>query len=198
MISHEHKCIFIHIPKTAGGSIERALTGYGWALIQKNNIKVQHIDCIDTKSIYPNCFNDYYKFAFVRNPWDLIVSTYFWFQERNEVQVDFKYFIENIEDYNKQLMFLPHKYYASQQLNHLTDKDGNVMVDFIGRFEDLQKDFNQVCSAIGVHEEELPISNTTNHKHYTEYYDSETQGIVERFYEKDIEYFGYEFKENHL
>jgi uncharacterized protein YpuA (DUF1002 family) len=80
------------------------------------------------------------------------------------------------------------------QLDWFTDKNGKIIVDFIGKFENLNNDFNIVKNKLNI-DVQLPHSNITNlkKKHYTEYYTQKTRDIIAEKFKVDIEYFGYEF-----
>jgi len=71
MISHELKCIFIHIPRTAGSSIERALINDDWWNVDR---KTKHLIANQAKKLYSEYWNDYFKFSFVRDPYSRMLS----------------------------------------------------------------------------------------------------------------------------
>ena len=153
----------------------------------------------DNQGKLPNDYNNCFKFVFVRNPWDRLLSTWKdkivkqWSDEYHE---DFhKWRIKRYEKYkNKEFNFfvkdvIPSGGRHTELMCNLFDRN----VNFIGRFENLEKDFNIICDKIGIPRQELPHKNKSKHKHYTEYYDDETREIVAEKYAKDIEYFGYKF-----
>lgn len=79
------------------------------------------------------------------------------------------------------------------QIDLITDPNNNLYVDYVLRFESLNKDFNEMFSKLNLETPNLPQNNTSNHKHYREYYDDETKNFVDQLFKKDIEYFNYEF-----
>ena len=177
MICHKHKCILIHIPKTAGVSICNSL-GITKGIQRHWNAKTTR------RRIGFDKWNSYFTFTFVRNPWDREISSYFY---RNEhyTSDDFKLHL-----IRKDIHFKIPNYFP-----WFSNVKNQPIVNFIGRFENLQEDFNTVCDKIKIPHQELQHKNKTKHKHYTEYYDDETREIVAEKYAMDIEYFGYEFGE---
>lgn len=185
MICHKHKLIFIHIPKTGGSSIEIAINpsvsldespqtlGTG-----NTSFRGKHWNIDKCQQEYKEYFDSYFKFTFVRNPWDREVSRWKWFAVALKMNVSFKKHLKNMNNYREWIY-----------------RNDKYPFDFIGRFENLQEDFNIICDKIGIPKQKLPHSNKTKRKHYAEYYNDETREIVAEKYAKDIEHFGYKFGE---
>lgn len=182
MINDKLKCIFVEVPKTGSTSV-RSIIG---------NPNRPHKSISEIKFIVnKEKFESYFKFGFVRNPWDRVVSLY----ERNEGQKKKK--IYSFIDFVKWIKFasstcvnsLPHR----NQLDWLVDHNGEISVDFIGRFEKINHDWDIIQEKIGTNIK-LPILNkNANKKHYTEYYDDETKTIIYEKFSIDIEFFNYKF-----
>jgi len=176
--------------------MEIAMSGKDWWRVERST---KHLIASTAKKIYEPYWNDYFKFSFVRNPWDRMVSlgrfSKFYGVNLGDHSINLsKYFkkFPHIEidprSKSKHDKFDPIK--NSVFLNIL-----NVELDFIGRFENINEDFEFVYESIG----EVPTLLTnrrrerSSHKHYTEYYNEETKQIVAKKFAKDIDYFGYEF-----
>ena len=205
MINHDYKFIFVHIPKSAGNSIKETL---GIPKFPGGHFRIRDRQ-------YEKC-QKYFKFAFVRNPWDRFVSAYSYLKHGGigvnhlGYNPDLQYFNivnkhDSFTDFIKSKCWMedtqetPHKNRSNRPWLHFDSCheyviiDGQIGVDFIGKTENLQEDFNTICDKIGIPRQQLPHKNKSKHKHYTEYYNDETKEIVAKYYAKDIESFGYEF-----
>ncbi len=233
MICNEFKCVFVHIPKTGGQSIEHFflnLLGLTWKqrehlLLRYNDDPRQGPERLAhlTASEYISCghmsvekFNSFFKFSFVRNPWSRLVSEYlFCGHIRRFCFKDFVF-------YNLPEAGMTDAYrHIMPQYDFLYDSEGRLLVDFVGRFENLQADFNLICEKLGMQKSKLPHVNASTrkhsnpwgiiieclsktkfrqekHEHYADYYDDETREFVSIMYKKDIETFGYTFGEGQV
>ena len=192
MINHEKKIIFVHIPKTGGTSIE--------SLFCSSNLygKEKHLM---SHEYDPKHLKSYFKFSFVRNPWDRSLSYYFFRLQKSyemfghgDSFLNWMKFLHNCRDNEHKNNFFQF-YLSIQNQYEFIFRNDCLMIDYVGKFENLQQDFNTVCDKIEIPRQQLPHKNKTSHKHYTEYYDDETREIVAQKYAKDIEYFGYKFGE---
>jgi len=211
MISHKNKCIFLHIPKAAGTSVERFLRQVDPEIPQKILRKRGF-------SHFLNDHLDYYVFSFVRNPYDRFVSAWKWgelkfskegdlsfynkergvsFEEYVLLTTDLDYRKDNenlwseYDEYHTlpQFEFFPHLnggHYFSDKINP------KFTCDFIGKFENLNEDFNKVCSSIGVTELKLP--HAYNSKTFKQSFEwtNELKEKVYNYYKKDFGLFNYE------
>lgn len=211
MISHKHKCIFLHIPKAAGTSVERFLREADPDIPAKVLRKRGF-------SRFLNNYLDYYVFSFVRNPYDRFVSAWKWGElkfskegnlpfYRKERGVSFEEYVllttdldyrkdnENLWSEYDEYHTLP-QFEFFPQLNgghYFTDKiSANFTCDFIGRFESLNEDFKKACEDLNIVEHQLP--HAYNSKTFKES-SSWTDGLKDKvynYYKKDFDLFGYE------
>jgi hypothetical protein len=196
IISPKYKFVFILNEKTGCTSIYNVLKNIDdrkkivGEIVPKdhnNYLYSKHTSCSEFQNNHSD-FNDYFKFAFVRNPWDRVVS---WYNFSMKIKNPDKDRIITGKDFLSFILEFQNIWGNESQNQYEFTK----CCDFIGRYENLQNDFNIICDKIGIPQQKLPHKNKTKHKHYTEYYDEETKQIIAEVFAKDIEYFGYKFGE---
>jgi hypothetical protein len=201
LLSIEKNFIFIHIPKTAGTSVTRALGP--WSLKPQRTQWRRLLSHLPVRETPPNVFlrqhdkaswvknklpaeiyDSAYKFAVVRNPFELAVSTYYFRRKRARAQ-DFKTFLRYLERKNR--------FVRVDQTSWISDRHGNLIIDEILRFETLAEQFNALVERLGLPcEVKLPRANANAPYDYRAVYDDEAKSIVRRLYFRDFERFGYE------
>ena len=150
-----------------------------------------HIKCSEIKPVLDDkIWNEFFKFAVVRNPWDKYISFCAFMNRKNDDFVkDPKKIVHDIIDRPKakqRILFRP-------QYEFLCDEHGDIMVDYVGKFEELQKVYDHVAQEIKVETSKLEEINSSVHEHYSIYYDDELKEKVAQFYQRDIELFNYSF-----
>lgn len=188
----EHRCIFIHITKTAGTSVARSLFGY----------LPYHYTAIDYRVIYGRkTFAQYFKFAFVRNPWDRLYSAFRYLKAGGWDNKDKAWADENLGNYNDFNTFVRQWLTPDNICKHLhfkpqypfiCDANGRVLVDYLAYFETLDDDFRKIARRLNI-EADLGCHNVNAGSSYRDVYDEESRRIVTEIYAKDIELFGYDF-----
>ena len=178
--------VFIHINKTGGSSIAKAL-----------NIPFDHATALEKiEEIGCEKWQKRLTFTVVRNPWDKVVSHYHYRQKTNQTNllnkpISFQEWVQLAYEkqdpfyYDSPKMFMP-------QMDWITNKKGDVLVDEILHFENLSHDFNELMQKLGKIEA-LPHLNESKRGNYRNYYDETTAEIVRAWFEKDIRHFGFQF-----
>ena len=201
MISLQKRFLFVHIPKTAGNSIQSALRDYSedqlLALrkeqdgierfglrnpkykIKKHSTLREYHDVLGEKQ-----FRNLYRFTCVRNPWDRMVSYYFT-PTLNPETWD-----------RKKFRGIVSKAVSVADYLRLDEDEKNPFanVDYIMRFENLADDFRIVCGRLDIPPGVLPQYNRSNREHYSKYYDDELRELVRARFAAEIERFGYTFR----
>jgi hypothetical protein len=202
MISFQKRFLFVHIPKTAGNSIQTILRHYSEDEIvalraeqdgierfglRNPNYKIKkHSTLAEYRAaLGGERLRDLYKFTCVRNPWDRMVSYYFGTTQLVETwhRKEFRKLI---------LRALSVRDYLQLDKGE-ADPFGNL--DYIMRFENLADDFCAVCARLGIPDAPLPQYNRSNREHYSKYYDAELQELIGKRFAPEIDRFGYAFEE---
>lgn len=223
LISYRKKFIFIHIYKTAGTSVTNALLPYarirdrlvydfwltqklcgrlmilmGWEDDGWKQFTGYHkhatADAIRRK-MGEHEYDRYFKFVFVRNPYDLLVSLYFYIREHREHRL---YKVASTVDFSDFVK----RYVASspeKQTDFIYDpQTGSSLVNYVGRVETLRDDLEQISKALSLPDlaDEVGYDNPSllrEHKDYRSYYDEETRFLVSDFFKRDLDDLGYCF-----
>jgi hypothetical protein len=221
LISRSRRVLFVHVQKTGGSSIARVLAD---ALPDLEQFKAKHAFISAGYAELPEP-ERWFKFAFVRNPWDRLVSWYSMIEQARHIHwletlfdrrkrkhyrqardnplwrqvyddsTDFPSFVRNC---TAPVQVAPGTTYsfAYNQVDYLGDGSGRLLVDFVGRFENWTVDTAAVCERIGIRVDKWPRQNPSRHRHYSSYYDAETAAIVAGRFARDIAAFGYRMDSN--
>jgi hypothetical protein len=216
LLSIKHKFLFVHIAKTGGTSVRTSLQALRWcdpwylpmflcsrfSHLSGHRIGSKfprHSKIIAAKEMLPaEFFDSLFKFAFVRNPWDLQVSSF------HHIKRERPQYLFGHEDFDSFMKFKfdPEREYqfhidTSLQLqsDYLIDLHGNLIVDFIGKYESLQEDFAKACRSIGLKNRALPHKREAKDrkKDYRSYYSDETAELVAQHFAQDIQLLDYQF-----
>jgi len=219
MISHRYRCVFIHIPKTAGTSIEYKLGHFDtFARGVQDHRTIRNIQPLTIPDIFEivrsrdidalrRCLRDwkkgdllsrrdykrYFKFSIVRNPWARVFSWY-----KNVMRDNLHREALGISDdcsLNEFVHAHADQWALKPQLHWIKDRSGKIALDYIGRFENIQEDFSFVCERLRIKDGTLPKMLASNDQRYTAYYDKESRALIAKRYATEIEIFGFYYGE---
>ncbi|MBX7186223.1 MAG: sulfotransferase family protein [Vicinamibacteria bacterium] len=195
IVSMPRRVLFVHVHRT-GGSTLRSL------LLQRlpgaARLGSQHSPITEARGLLGEEFDDYFKFAFVRNPWDRIVSWWMLLRQGPRPPGSAGSTIpDTLEGYlllcRDALIRGGPRPFPAEQMSLLTDGEGPILVDELGRYENFDADARRICMRLGIGIEELPRAAATRHDHYATYYNDSARRLVAELYPRDLRGLGYEF-----
>ena len=195
VVCHEKKCIFIHIPKTGGTSIEQFIKDYDKNNLLfigvRNNRSLQHLTGFQLMKLIPNIYKKYYKFSIVRNPYDKLLSEYYW----NPSNIGYKSgkskkdFLKKVSEIIKNK-----KYYDDIYNDHLIPQyyfifyKNKLIVNELFKYEDLEWVSNYLKKKLKIFRN-FPYLNKNDIE--KEGWTEEEKEIIYDLYKDDFLYFGY-------
>lgn len=210
ILSYEHEYIFFKARKVAGTSVQVALSKScgeddlitkimpseyeGYQSMNDEHIHT-HMTPEEFKKIYPTEYEDFDKITIIRNPWDYVVSVYWWDRGRAPKRSKSNYpqmqFPDSFEEYVMRERFEP-----KNDIFYFGEYGEKIMDRYI-RFENLQSDYDDLCNFLGIKTEVLPrlkIEYRKDKRHYSQYYNEGTREFIACIFKKQIKEFGYEFE----
>jgi hypothetical protein len=209
LISYSHRFLFVHVWKVAGTSIRETLRPFAhdpsktpanrilravrlpfrWPA-PKSREFYSHTPARELREKLPRAvFRKFFKFAFVRNPWELLVSRYHYIVQSTTHPRHA--LVNSLAGFPEYLQWLVRQGNVVQQ-DLLVDEHGRLLVDFVGRYERLEADFREICHRLGICAQ-LKSLNSSRHCDYRTYYDRRTVKFVADHFRDDIERFNYTF-----
>ena len=209
-ISKKYSAIFIHIPKCAGTSVESALgmhadldfIGVKPYLNQVANKEtlfgagLQHMSANEVKAEIDDTFyKEAFKFTIVRNPWERFISHVAWGAGKSGSPKWIEGEPLEKEEVSKAVARITARgsldnNHLRSQSSYIYDDEGRCLVDFVGRYEQLESDWQVICARLGA-KVDLPARMKSVHMHYSNYFSDEEAEQVGQWYKQDIERFGY-------
>ena len=173
LVSHEHKFIFIHVPKTGGSAIRAVFPG------EPPGNRSIHRRLTTLRGLHA----DYFSWGFVRNPWDRMCSLYHYFAGKSGN--------EDIKQWGFKKVLLENRFESGSNdcCWYLTG------VQDVCRFEKFQIEIDRICDQIGIARRIVPKKNASAHEDYRTYYDNEMIDFVSERHKASIERFGYTFED---
>jgi hypothetical protein len=197
VISHKNKFLYISPPKCASTTLRILLRPYsdicsleysGGKSKPGTFYRKHHTNAQELKQYFDEQewdWDTYFKFTFARNPWSRVVSRYFYARKMGFISKS-----QSFEDYVTWVVKCKN---GNSVSDFISDDDGNNMIDYVGKIENMEQNFRYVCSKIGLDIPDIKHINNTKHKPYIEYYNNKMKKLVAEKYAKDIERFNYEF-----
>jgi hypothetical protein len=206
IISTTHRFIFFAVPKTGTHSVRQALRPHlaeddmeqvglfvqkRFPFPQLSAIGHGHLGVQQVQPVLGDeVFASYFKFAFVRNPYDRFISyCAFMSRQTGQFEASPRAFMRHVirdQPPLQHILFRP-------QHEMLCDADGRLAMDMLGRVETMQADYDAICSRIGIPSAPLGQVNASSHRPWAEYYDDELRTLVGSMYARDLDLFGYRF-----